>query len=107
MSTLAPERIPVCNDAGEIIERVQLFSPRFFQLNSASNSRLVRKRHRGAVARIILSSMADESALPGRDSDPMRYSHNRETATNPEKVWTLRHLSFEAPEPEPADDPAT
>jgi len=95
MSTSAPEKIPVCNTEGRIIERVAIGSPRAIHLLKAPNATIVRKRHRGEPVRILLISQGDESRLKDKFGDPRAYSHRHETETNPENVWTLKRIPTE------------
>jgi len=91
MNIRVSERIPVRNGEGVIVERVTLESARGRSLAAAPNAELVRKR-KGEVVSINLRSSGDESDTPRLRAHPFKYSHNHENETNPENVWTLRHI---------------
>jgi hypothetical protein len=94
MCTVTPIRgIPVCNADGVIVDRVD--SARARRLALAPNATVVRKRRgsgAGAVVRILLGSTSDDSLADSLHGNPRSYSHNHETDTNPEKVWTLKRI---------------
>jgi hypothetical protein len=90
MSTTAPKRIPLCDGDDNIIERID--GARARRMALAPNATVVRKRKGGEIVRILLASTADDSLEDAMYGNPRAMSHNRETATNPEKVWTLKRI---------------
>jgi hypothetical protein len=59
-------------------------------------AQLIRCRGRARILQAVVSLRRDgELRMLGRGTalDRTRYSHNRETEDNPEKVWTLKYLS--------------
>jgi len=95
MKTVASIRIPVCNGEGVIVERVDADSVRARVLLEAPNATAVRKR-KGPVVRILLESLADDSDRDSLRGNARATSHDHETDTNPEKVWTLKRVHAEA-----------
>jgi hypothetical protein len=93
MNTPAPCRIPVCNPAGVIIERID--SSRARRLAAAPNAIAVRKR-KGEIVRILLQSHGDDSLEYSTRGNPRSYSHNHATETNPENCWTLKYIPSQA-----------
>ena len=103
MGTVTSIRIPVCNEEGVIVERCDPARAR--RLAAAPNATVVRKRvrgslrrfgQRGEIVRIILDSAGDDSHQKRQHGNPRSYSHNHETDTNPENVWTLKRIPSES-----------
>jgi len=65
---------------------------RMRRLAESSNVHLVRRRSSRQVVEIQISDQGDYSRVPASHGNPLSYSHKHETATNPEKVWTLKHI---------------
>jgi|ERR1041385_1409335 hypothetical protein len=64
-------------------------------LAKAENARVTRCKRgklKGQIICIDLRQMSDDSNMAIHRGNPRRYSHDRETKTNPARVWTLRHL---------------
>ena len=89
MST-TPLRIPVCSGDGVIIERID--SARARRLSLAPNARVVRKRKHGAIVRIMLAAVGDDSAVDAKHGDPRKYTFLEASPVIPQGVHTLRYL---------------
>lgn len=89
MCKIVPIRIPVCNCDGVIVERVDRARAR--RLAMAINATVVRKRN-GEIVRINMGATSDDSLEDSLHGNPLKYSHNHETETNPEKVWTIKRI---------------
>jgi hypothetical protein len=69
---------------------------RVARLAKAPNAELVWRHRDGKLVEIQLHEAGDDSRKRGRAGNPLRYSHDHETADNPENVWTLREIPSEA-----------
>jgi len=101
MARTLSARIPVCDAEGTIVDRADRV--RAERLALAPNATAVRRRATGSarkrgalgdIVRILLACKvdADEPYVCSVLANSQSYSHNRETKTNPEKVWTLKRI---------------
>ena len=90
MAEITCIRIPVCSGDGVIIERID--SARARRLSLASNATVVRARKHGAIVRIMLGSVGDDSLENAKVGDPRRYTFLDKSDAMPFGVHTLRYL---------------
>ena len=90
MCTVTPIRIPVCDCTGTIVERID--SARARRLSLAKNATVVRGRKRGAIVRIMLGSVGDDSAVDAKFGNPKKYTYLDCSERMPQGVHTLRYL---------------
>lgn len=85
-----------------MLERVPVFSglrcieladeQRARHLAKAPNAEVIRRHKDRQVVQINLQDQGADKPLPFPRGNPRSYSHNHETSTNPEKVWTMKRL---------------
>jgi hypothetical protein len=83
------DRVPVMSG----LRCLELADPsRVRCLAKAPNTKVIRRHRDRLVVEIQIHETADDSDIPARSGNPLRYSHDNETGTNPPRVWTLKRI---------------
>src|ERR1041384_1164201 len=85
-------RIPVFSGPRRIELADQARAERILRAPNARATRGKKGKYKNQIICIHLVEFSDDSCLVVHRGNPRRYSHDRETETNPARCWTLRHL---------------